>query len=317
MSMLARTADDLFWLSRYMERAENMARMVEVGYRIALMPRDVAEYRAEWRSTLVSAACEAGFDLKHDELTTENVVDYLLLDPENPSSVYSCLATARNKARSVRTALTREMWESLNSTWIELSDVRPRNLSPTTLPSFLEWVKQRSQMFRGALLSTSLRSEFFWFNQLGAFIERADNTARILDVKYYILLPEQQAVGGGVDNYQWTTILRSVSAHRSYNWMYREPYRPWRIAEFLILCKEMPRSLAFCYNQVQASLGSLERAYSARHMCHDVADEIAAKVHGGSIDQIFQSGLHEFVLDFIRSNNRLANEISKAYNFAN
>ncbi|MGD9867002.1 MAG: alpha-E domain-containing protein [Hyphomicrobiales bacterium] len=313
--MLARTAEDLFWLSRYMERAENMARMVEVGYRIALMPRDVAEYHAEWRSTLVSAACEYGFNAKHSELTTESVVDYLLLDPENPSSVYSCLATARNKARSVRTALTREMWESLNSTWMELSEVRPKKLSPTTLPTFLEWVKQRSQMFRGALLSTSLRNEFFFFSQLGAFIERADNTARILDVKYYILLPEQQGVGGGVDNYQWTTILRSVSAHRSYSWMYREPYRPWRIAEFLILCKAMPRSLAFCYLQVLQNLESLAQAYGSRHPCHELAEEVARKLHEGSIDSIFQNGLHEFLVDFIVCNNRLAEEISQAYNF--
>lgn len=220
--MLARTADDLFWLSRYMERAENMGRLVEVGYRIALMPRNVAEYKEEWRSTLVSAGCETGFHAKHDEYTTEAVIDYLLLDPDNPSSVYSCLATARNKARAVRTALTREMWESLNATWLELSSAKPRSLSPNVLPGFIDWVKQRSQLFRGALLGTILRDDTYYFSQLGAFIERADNTARIVDVKYYILLPEHESVGGGLDNYQWTTILRSVSAHRAYRWMYRE-----------------------------------------------------------------------------------------------
>lgn len=313
--MLARTADDLFWLSRYMERAENMARLVEVGYRIALMPRNVAEYKEEWRSTLVSAGCVSGFDATHDEYTTEAVVDFLLLDPDNPSSVYSCLATARNKARSVRTALTREMWEALNATWLELSSVRPKSLSPNVLPGFLEWVKQRSQLFRGALLGTILRNDTYYFSQLGAFIERADNTARILDVKYYILLPEHESVGGGLDNYQWTSILRCVSAHRAYRWMYHESYKPWRIAEFMILCKEMPRSLAYCYNQINAHLEGLAQLYGQSEECQDLAAAMTQRFKASDIHAIFQTGLHEFLSDFIAHNNRVGEQISLAYHF--
>ncbi|MCG8563019.1 MAG: alpha-E domain-containing protein [Hyphomicrobiales bacterium] len=313
--MLGRTADDLFWLSRYVERAENMARLTEVGYRITLMPRNSDEYREEWRSTLASAGCVVGFESKYGEFTTDNVVNYLLLDPENPSSVYSCMETARNKARSVRTAMTTDMWESLNATWLELSSVKPRSMTPNVLPGFLEWVKQRSQLFRGALLSTSLRNDNYVFNQLGAFMERADNTARILDVKYYILLPEHEIVGGGMDSYQWTTILRSVAAHRSYRWVYRESYRPWRIAEFLIQCKDMPRSLAYCYGQINANLVTLAEAYGQRHDCHEFAEETAHLLNGQTIDDIFQSGLHEFLTDFMGRNNRLSDDISVAYHF--
>lgn len=313
--MLARTADELFWLSRYMERAENMARLVEVGYRIALMPRDVAEYRKEWRSTVVSAGCETGFQSKHDEYTTEAVVDYLLLDADNPSSVYSCLATARNKARAVRTALTREMWETLNATWLDLAGAKPRSLTPDVLPDFLDWVKQRSQLFRGALLGTHLRNDPYYFCQLGAFMERADNTARILDVKYYILLPEHETIGGGLDNYQWTTILRSVSAHRSYRWFYHENYKPWRIAEFLILCKEMPRSLACCYLEIEAGLERLAAIYGVRTPAHDLAGAMSQRLQSSDITSIFQQGLHEFLAGFIASNNRLGEDISLAYHF--
>lgn len=313
--MLGRTADELFWLSRYVERAENMARLTEVGYRITMMPHDSAEYREEWRSTLASAGCAAGFEAKYDELNTENAVNFLLLDPDNPSSVYRCLETARNKARAVRTAMTTDMWESLNATWLEMSAVKPRSMTPNVLPGFLEWVKQRSQLFRGALLGTSLRNESYIFSQLGAFIERADNTARILDVKYYILLPEHEIIGGGMDNYQWTTILRSVAAHRSYRWVYHQSYRPWRIAEFLIQCKDMPRSLAFCYGQITDNLEALAEAYGSEHDCHDLAADTAELLSGQTIDDIFQSGLHEFLTDFTARNNRLSDEITVAYHF--
>jgi uncharacterized alpha-E superfamily protein len=313
--MLGRTADELFWLSRYVERAENMARLADVGYRNTLMPQESGGYQDAWRSTLASAGCMAGFESKYGEFSTWDVVDFMLLDPDNPSSVYSCLETARNKARSVRTALTREMWECLNATWLELSGVKKNSMTPNVLPGFLEWVKQQSQLFRGALIGTILRNDTFHFSQLGAFIERVDSTARIIDVKYFLLLPEREVVGGEVDNYQWISILRSVSAHRSYRWVYHEGYKPWRIAEFLILCKEMPRSLAFCYSMINASLNGLVEEYGSRPDCHDLAADMGSELNTRQIDDIFQSGLHEFLTDFIAGNNQLAGNISDAYHF--
>lgn len=312
--MLSRTADDLFWLSRYMERVENLARLVEVGYRIGLLPGQVDGYREEWRSTLKSAGRDVDFEERYDVFDTETVVHYLLFDRENPSSVYSCMETARNKARSVRTALTREMWESLNQTWLELKEVGPDSITPQKLPDFLDWIRQRSHVFRGALLGTILRNDTFFFSQLGAFVERADNTARILDVKYYVLLPEHENVGGDVDNYQWTTILRSVSAHRSYRWVYRD-YKSWRIAEFLILRKEMPRSLAFCYDRINESLDLLAEFYGEKTDCHTLASELRQSLANRNIDDVFQAGLHEFLTDFIGRNNVLSEAISKDYHF--
>ena len=156
------------------------------------------------------------------EFTAANVVDYMLFDAANPSSVQSCLATARSNARAVRTALTRDMWEALNTTYNELLQVDPAQLGAARLPEFLDWVRQRSVLFHGAMVNTILRNDTYYFSQLGTYIERADNTARILDVKYYMLLPETEPVGGEVDNWQWSQILRSVSAHRSYRWVYRD-----------------------------------------------------------------------------------------------
>lgn len=313
--MLGRTANDLFWLSRYVERAENMARLIEVGYRIVLLPREGEGYHQEWRSTLQSAGCELGYFAKYKELDTQNVVNYLLFAPDNPSSVYSCLATARRNARAQRTALTREMWEILNSSWIEFSAIKPSSITSNELPNLLDWIKERSALYRGALLNTILRNDTFYFSQLGTFLERADNTARILDVKYYVLLPQSQTVGGGVDNYQWTAILRSVSAHRSYRWVYKESYRPWRIAEYLILNSQMPRSLRSCYGEMVIALNDLAGFYGQRCDCCATANDTSALLAEGDINAIFQSGLHEFLVDFIGRNNRLGAEISDAFYF--
>ncbi len=313
--MLGRTANDLFWLSRYLERAENMARLIEVGYRIVLLPREGEDYHQEWRSTLQSAGCEVGYSGKYGALATRDVVNYLLFDPENPSSIRTCLATARRNARAQRTSLTREMWESLNSSWIEFQSIHPDAVTSDGLPRLLDWIKERSAAYRGALLNTILRNDTFYFSQLGTFLERADNTARILDVKYYVLLPSSELVGSGVDNVQWAAILRSVSAHRSYRWVYKDTYRPWNIAEYLILNRAMPRSLRACYGEIDAVLEELSNFYGNSNVCAKTAADTLSRLEKGDIDVIFQSGLHEFLTNFIGRNNQLGHEISEAYHF--
>jgi uncharacterized alpha-E superfamily protein len=282
--MRGRTANDLFWLSRYLERAENMARLVEVGYRIALLPRDGEGRHKEWRSTLQSAGCEQGYNEKHDSLQTRDVVNYLLFDADNPSSVRSCLDTARRNARAQRTALTREMWASLNSSWMEFNAIKPQELSSDGLPELLDWIKERSAAYRGALVNTILRNDTYQFSQLGAFVERADNTARILDVKYYVLLPRPEMIGSGVDNVQWAAILRSVSAHRSYRWVYRDSYRPWNVADYLILNPLMPRSLRFCFGQITAALNELSVQYG------EPQPSLAAKSAKATLERLDASG---------------------------
>lgn len=314
--LLGRNAASLFWMARYVERAENMARLVEVSYRISLMPKPFRSHSDDWRSVLVSAHCEETFDEKYEEATKENVIQHLVLDRENPSSIRSCMETARNNGRSVRTALSRDVWESLNSTWNELSQMRAWQLSSDKLPGLLDWIKQRSMLFRGAMLGTALRLDSFHFSQAGAFIERADNTARILDVKYHILLPRGSGPGSAVDQQQWASLLRSVSAHRAYRWAYKDSsYQPMNVAQFLILNPAMPRSLLFCYHWIARSLNDLAVAYGERMECNGTAESIHDRLANSNMEQIFQAGLHEFLSDFIVDNNRLTSEIAASYNF--
>jgi uncharacterized alpha-E superfamily protein len=314
--MLGRTASSLFWMSRYMERAENMARLLEVGHRISLMPGKIEGHRDEWRSTLLSADCLEGYLKRHEDISAAQVVNYLVFDETNPSSIKASIHNARNNGRAVRTALTRDVWESINTTWNEFIHVKVDTLIADRLTVFLEWLKQRVMSFRGALLGTMLRNDAYYFSQLGNFIERADNTARILDVKYYILLPKPSDVGSDVDMQQWSQILRSVSAHRAYRWFYKgSSYKPWMVSEFLILKEEMPRSLVFSYNWINLALDGLSTLYGQRYACHGLASETYQQLKSSNMDTIFQSGLHEFLQDFMAANNRLSGVIADTYNF--
>ena len=243
--MLGRSAQNLFWLSRYVERAENMARLLEVGYRMSLTSRREGGTSEHLISMLQAAEVDEEFNAKHDVADVGSVSHFMLFDEANPSSVRSCLLAARTNARSVRTALTTDMWESLNTAWLEFAALDPREVSGSRLIELLQWVRQVSHRYRGALLSTFLRDDGYAFSQIGNFIERADNTARILDMKYYVLLPRTDLIGGDVDIQQWTLILRAASAHRSYRHVYHDRYKAWNIADYLILRPEMPRSLIF------------------------------------------------------------------------
>lgn len=313
--MLGRTANDLYWLSRYIERAENIARLLEVGYRIVLLPREGEGFHEEWRSTLESAGCMQGYMLRHGDLVSRKVIDYMLFDTLNPSSIAACLASARRNGRAQRTSLTREMWESLNSSWLEFQAIKPATITSNSLPELLDWVRARSALYRGAMLNTILRNDTFYFSQIGTFIERADSSARILDVKYYHLLPSSEMVGSGTDNFQWSVLLRSVSAHRSYRWVFKDQYRPPKIADFMILNRQMPRSLRACYDELTVALRDLAALYGARHECHATVEATRDLLLEADIETVFQSGLHEFVQDFIGRNSRLGNEISAAYHF--
>jgi uncharacterized alpha-E superfamily protein len=312
--MLSRTADGLYWLARHMERAENVARIVMVGHRMSSMARSLDNPGNEWHSTLLAAGCEPGFFAKHQEATAPLVIDYLVRDPDNPSSIFSCLETARRNARAVRTALTVDMWDALNETWYQARNSARFSVPPANLPELLEWVKERSLLFNGAYSNTMLRNDAYYFTRLGTFLERADNTARILDVKYHVLMPRHEAVGGALDYYHWQAILRSVSALRSYHWVYHDRLKPWLVAEFLILRPEMPRSLLSCYEQIIRTLELLAEAYGGkRGECHRIAGELHARLRFGRIQDIFQSGLHEFLTEFVDRSVTLGDAISTLY----
>ncbi len=212
----------------------------------------------------------------------------------------SAIETARNNARMVRTALTRETWESINEGWMTLKRVLAAPIDERDLPQVLDAIKRATALIRGSFYGTMLRNEIFDFSQIGTYVERADNTARILDVKYYVLLPSVSWVGSSLDNYQWESILRSVSAHRSYRWVYEADYRPTNIADYLILNGRMPRSLTFCYRFLAEHLRFRDEDYGVRLPCHDTVEKTLAKLRVGSIKQIFDTGLHEFLTGFIQ-----------------
>jgi len=311
--VLSRTADSLFWLARYVERAENVARMVAVAHRMESVAGSLGASGSEWLSALIATGSESGFFAKYDEATGAQVIDYLVRDPHNPSSILSCLETARGNARAVRTALTADMWEGLNATWYGARE-RRHLAGNDELMDFLEWIRERSQLFTGSYASTMLRNDAYWFTRLGTYLERADCTARILDVKYYVLLPQDEGVGGALDYYQWQSILRSVSALRSYHWVYHQRLQPWLVAEFLLLRREMPRSLLSCFNEITRSLDLIAEGYGGkRGECHRLAGEMHAKLCYSRIENIFQTGLHEFLTEFIDRMIMLGSEISRLY----
>ncbi|RVU16406.1 alpha-E domain-containing protein [Methylobacterium oryzihabitans] len=312
--MLSRTADNLYWLSRYTERADFVARLLDAALRLSALPANYAGGEAsEWASALASAADGEVFRQHYDSVNEHTVRDFLAFSPHNPSSIRSCIQTARENARSVRTALTVEMWEAINEAWLHLRSYEGRDLSREEFARFLDWVKGVSLAFDGSAYRTMLRNDAYWFTRLGVAIERADNTARILDVKYHVLLPETERVGGSLDYFQWTTILREVSALTAYHWVYRESVKPWLVADLLILNREMPRSLANCYEMLVRHLDLIADAYGRRGPSQRVASNLLAQLDGQSIEEIFSTGLHEFIQGFIAENNRLGAAIIEQY----
>ena len=313
--MLGRTAQNLFWLSRYVERAENMARLLEVGYRMSLTSRREGGVSEHLISMMQAAEVDEEFGKKDRVADVDTVAHFMMFDRDNPSSVYNCLFNARTNARSVRTAITTDMWEAINSAWLEFSQIKPRDVRGAKLLGLLEWIKDIGHQFRGALLGTILRDDGFAFLQAGNFIERADNTARILDMKYYVLLPRAKMVGGDLDIQQWTLILRAASAHRSYGHVYHDRYKATNIADFLILRPEMPRSLVFCAQYVEDNVATLSKFYGQQQSCNEAASQLRAMVENTNMDAIFAFGLHEFLTEFMMRADHVSNTLSESYNF--
>ncbi len=312
--MLSRTAENLFWLARYVERAEYLARTIEATLRATALPAAYVGKTNEWESALLTAGIGEGFYKVHAEADERSVVDYIAFSSDNPSSIRNCIESARLNSRSVRTALTSEMWDTINGAWIELQEVWSGGVrSREDLAKFLRFVQETSLRFDGSAYRTMLRNDAYWFSRLGLHLERADNTARILDVKYHMLLPEKEHVGGPLDYYQWTSILRSVSALTAYHWVYRETLKPWLIADLLILNETLPRSLSSCYSNLVRNLDQIGVAYSRQGPAQRHARGIRNRLEHSHIDDIFQHGLHEFIQEFISDNNRLGEIIAKQY----
>lgn len=311
--MLSRTADNLYWIARYMERAETAARFLEVGARIALMPGAGDGFRSEWESLLRAAGISEGFAHKYGDPVQRNIESYMFFDTDNPSSVASCIGRARENGRIVRTALTSQVWDALNTAYQELRALERKPRSELPLSQLTDWTLRHCAQLRGAIDATLLRNDGYDFLHLGYFLERADNTARLLDVKYFVLLPRIEFVGSGLDNYQWTTLLRALSAHRAFHWAYGGEVTAGKIAHFLILNPQCPRSLIACTQALNVHLDRLARGYRHSSEVQSRARALLGELAEMSVDDVFDEGLHEFLTRIIGETGRLGGLIANSY----
>ena len=317
--MLSRTADHLFWMSRYIERAENLARLLDVTYQMSLVPHDAQTERSSWNAVLVLNSLEAPYAKRHEGITAANVLNFMVRDDTHPSSIYSCLRAVRENAHAVRGTLTAEMWETINETWLQVCKPSFEDISQGGIAAFFDWVKQRASLLRGAMFGTMLQDEAFHFIRLGSLLERADNTARILDIKYHSLAmtgPQQTQRQGddlvdATDFYHWGALLRSVSAFEVYRKVYRDVITPERVAELLILRDDLPRSLHACLHGVVTILDRVRNTRSDETLRR--AGQIYASLHYGRMDDIFDMGLHAWLDDFIERVGDLGGRISKDF----
>ena len=311
--MLSRTADHLFWMARYMERAENTARMLDVNYQTSLLPQSAEVAEQGWWAMLDISDLTEVFDQKYGLLTRDDVIDFMVRDMTNPSSIMSCLRAARENARAVRGSLTTEVWETINTTWLEVQRLIADGGLQADPSSFFEWVKFRSHLARGVQFGTMLKDDAFHFMRLGTFLERADNTARIVDVKF-------QAAGGPDENqssreqhdfYHWVAVLRSVSGFEVYRKIYRTLVTPQRVAELLILRPDMPRSLVSSLGEVVDILALVRNQQSSE--TERQAGKLHADLKYARIDDILAVGLHAYLTSFLERIGDLGNGISRDF----
>ena len=313
--MLSRTADHLFWMSRYTERAENTARMLNVHHETSLLPQSAAVSQYGWLGVLSLSELLPAYTERQGEVSPRGVMRFMVLDEENPSSILACLKAARENARAVRGTLTTEVWETLNQTWLEMSRLARSGDFEEDPAEFFEWVKFRSHLSRGVTLGTMLQDEAFHFLRLGTFLERADDTARLLDVKFHAVESEFFGTASEkdleYDFYHWAAILRSVSAFEIYRKVYRDVIVPERVAELLMLREDMPRALHHCMSEVLTNLrlvGADPQGDTMRH-----AGRLRADLRYGHIDEILATGLHAFLTQFLDRVNQLGGHVSRDF----
>lgn len=310
--MLSRTADHLYWMARYTERAENTARMLDVTVQAGLLPQTEEAAEQGWRAVLSISELQQSFAQRYGMPTAENVLNFMVRDTANPSSIASCLSKARENARAVRGKLTTEVWETHNTTWLTLASRLAEDSVERDPSEFFEWVKYRSHLSRGVTIGTMLKDEAFYFIRLGTFLERADNTARLLDVKFHgAAYSGWEETDTPLDFYYWAAILRSVSGFENYRKVYRDVVTPERVAELLILRPDMPRSLIACLEEVVANLAQVRNAASAD--TERFAGRLHAELRYADIEEILEAGLHDYLTRFLERIFELGNRISRDF----
>lgn len=310
--MLSRIADHLYWMSRYTERAENTARMLDVNVQMSLFPQSTQTIEHAWRAMLEISELTDLYASRHDAITPSGVIHFMVSDVNNLSSIFRCLQAARENARAVRGAITTELWETINTTWLDAQRMLRSGLVKRSPTEFFEWVKFRSHLTRGVNNGTMMRGEVYDFIQLGTFLERADNTARLLDVKFLTASASKSERLDAVDEfYYWAAILRSVSAFENYRKVYRDVITPERIAELMILRSNMPRSLVACVQEIVNTLTRVRNIYSGG--THHAALSLLSTMRDQTIEEILAIGLHEYLTEFLRQINLIGSGISQDF----
>jgi uncharacterized alpha-E superfamily protein len=307
--MLSRTAENLYWTGRYIERAENLSRLLDVSFRAGLLPTHEVGPAADWQAALDLLGITEQYKSKHGQINQDSVIVFLTLDTSHSSSIKSCIDQARENARMLRATLSVELWESLNTTWLEMQNISRQTLMDRGPRAVFDWVKERSHQFRGVAYSTLLHNDAFHFLRLGTHLERADNTARLLAAKEKSLsaLPP----GSGTVYYQWGAVLRSVSAFRAYTQIYRDVIDPVRVAELLILKAEMPRSLRFCYDQIMECLEALCQGRDLE--CLRLAGEAQARLRFSRVEHLEHHGIQRFLGETLGKLGGLGTQIGRDF----
>ena len=313
--MLARVADSLFWLSRYLERAETNARLLDVNMQLLLDFDEHEQVQMYWEPILATLEDQDQFSRHYESISPENVMEYVTFDLRNPNSIASCLSRARENARTVREQISSEMWEQLNRTFLYLREGQARaHFLESPIDFYRQWV-DRLHAFQGTTDATMTHGEAWEFLQAGKYLERADSTSRVLDVKYHILLPNGERVGGNVDITQWMAVLRSCSALEAYLKVTAGQVSAWRVAEFLILHDNFPRSIRFCVEKMDQALHRISGC-DRSHFCNE-AERLAGMLRSSleyiTISTIFERGLHQF-LDHVQLQlNQVSDAIASTY----
>jgi uncharacterized alpha-E superfamily protein len=316
--MLSRVAENLFWIARSVERADNVARLIDTARRMVTLPNEAGRpVSNEWSSILIAAGASATYEGDLENVTRQDAVEHLVADPANPSSIYNSFKNARENARAIRFGLTSEVWSSLNTSWNELPhQIALLRSRKSYLAEFVDWVKVHQSQYRGAVEGTLVRDDSLEFLRLGSFIERADATARILDVKYHVLLPSLGKIGGTLDQYQWISLLQAVGVQRAYHFVTKTDVSRKGVAQFLIQNEVNPRSMAFCMSGIVRSLATLSTLYEQEPDCTYSAQSLLDELRGLDIDDVLNKGLHEYLTFFIQNNLNLSMDIAGSFAFA-
>ncbi|WP_128893139.1 alpha-E domain-containing protein [Erythrobacter sp. HKB08] len=312
--MLGRTAHGLFWMFRYLERAENTARLLDAGLRMAVT-RDLATAEEEWRSVIEAFGLRDAYEAKHGTYAGYQAWNFILRDPDNPASVLRMMGDTRTNARAVRSAITSELWEVVNESWMSIRDALAKPVGQGSVGEVVALVRRAGTLAHGAMHGSLLRNEGFHFARAGTLIERADCVARSLDLKYYLLLPSLSYVGSSLDRGQWENVLRSVSGDSAFRWLNAGEIDARAIVEFLVLDERFPRSLAFCHSALRDELAALARLHGREGESNALMRESDMHMANLTIETVFEQGLHEFLVDFMRTNSQIAAAIGEDYRF--